>query len=202
MQKNTQIPIVFVHGRNAGPGVWAKMMDDFRRSGFESDHLFAWSYNTSSSTNEVLAQKFSAYIDTILLQTGATHVNIVAHSLGSLPTRWYIKYGGGLSKVRNWISIAGPNHGTAAAWFCVLWDQGCRDMSPNSYVIRKLNEGEEAPGPVRYTTFWSPYDVQISPPWSTALRGATNIEIARWSHNAMVRDGFISERILEIFRRD
>ncbi|MFD0345450.1 esterase/lipase family protein [Kitasatospora aburaviensis] len=90
----------------------------------------AWSYDSTLSTNEVLAGRLAAYVDDVLRRTGADRVDIVAHSLGSLPSRWYVRFGGGAAKVGHWISLAGPNHGTTVAWLCALWDQGCRDMTP------------------------------------------------------------------------
>lgn len=126
----TPNPVIFVHGRNADPGVWKAMRTDFARSGYPEDRLFAWSYNTSKSTNEVLSGQFETYIHTVLVRTGARQVDLVAHSLGSLPTRWHVTFGDGRDMVAHWASLAGPNHGTDLAWFCAAWDQGCRDMPP------------------------------------------------------------------------
>ncbi|WP_269856696.1 esterase/lipase family protein [Streptomyces sp. RPT161] len=193
-------PVVFVHGRNAGPGVWGGMMTDFTAAGYPQDRLFAWSYDTSQSTNEVLSGQLSSYVDTVLARTGATRVDIVAHSLGSLPTRWYIKFGGGARKVAHWASLAGPNHGTSLAYLCALWDQGCRDMTPGSYVVQHLDQGAEAPGPVRYATWWSPCDEQVSPPTSTELTGAANTETGCLKHNDFLSDRTVSEQVLAFLR--
>ncbi|MEU6237624.1 triacylglycerol lipase [Kitasatospora sp. NPDC047058] len=134
-------PVIFVHGRNADPGVWSGMIDSFRAGGYPADRLFAWGYDSSQSTDEVLSARLAAYVDGVLQRTGAARVDLVAHSLGSLPTRWYVKFGGGAAKVGHWVSLAGPNHGTTVAWLCALRDQGCRDMTPGSYVLSRLNRG-------------------------------------------------------------
>ncbi|MEV0192883.1 triacylglycerol lipase [Kitasatospora purpeofusca] len=176
-------PVVLVHGRNADAGVWGTAITLLRSKGYDSSRLFTWSYDTSLSTNEILADRLSAFVDSVLAQTGAARVDLVAHSLGSLPTRWYVKYGNGGRTVRNWISLAGPNHGTGLAWLCAAWDQGCRDMAPGSYVLGRLNRTPEAPAPVHYWTFWSPDDEQIAPPSSTRLDGATNTEVRGLKHN-------------------
>ncbi|MFJ5711624.1 esterase/lipase family protein [Streptomyces sp. NPDC093105] len=188
-------PVVFVHGRNAGPGVWGALTDRLIAAGTPADRIFAWSYDSSQSTNEVLAGRLAAYVDDVLRRTGADQVDLVAHSLGSLPTRWYVKYGDG-SKVRNWVSLAGPNHGTSLAWACALWDQGCRDMTPGSYVMSRLNEGDETPGDVRYTTFWSAGDGQILPTSSTALSGARNVQVADMGHNDLLGDPDVARQLL------
>ncbi|WP_050749335.1 esterase/lipase family protein [Candidatus Regiella insecticola] len=137
------------------------------QAGYQNSHLFAWDYrnDTHKSTNEQLSPLFDNYINSVLNETGASKVDIVAHSFGSLPTRWFIKFGGGSTKVRNWISIAGPNHGLDRIRGIGLTinnlftsDQGGADMQSSSYVIRKLNEGTETPEPTKYTTISSTGD--------------------------------------------
>ncbi|MFI7010235.1 esterase/lipase family protein [Streptomyces sp. NPDC050145] len=176
---DTGIPVVLIHGRSANAGVWGSLKDRLVRSGFPEDRIHTWEYDTSKSTNEVLAGQLAAYVNSL----GVPRVNIVAHSLGSLPSRWYIKFGGGGQNVDQWISLAGPNHGTSLAYACALWDQGCKDMTPGSWVVSHLNEGDPTPGSTRYTTFWSPNDEQILPQTSTQLTGATNIKTDGLKHN-------------------
>ncbi len=188
-------PVVFVHGRNADPGVWNTMRADFARNGYPEDRLFAWSYDTSKSTNEVLSGQLQSYVHTVLERTGAEKVDLVAHSLGSLPTRWYVKFGDGRDRVAHWASLAGPNHGTDLAWLCAAWDQGCRDMSPGSYVVTHLNSGTATPGPVKYATWWSPCDEQITPHGSTALDGARNTRTACLKHNDFLGDATVSRQV-------
>ncbi|MGW6915799.1 esterase/lipase family protein [Kitasatospora sp. NPDC054939] len=188
-------PVVFVHGRNAGPGVWGGMISAFEAAGHPADRLFAWEYDTAQSTNEVLSARLAGYVDEVLRRTGAAQVDLVAHSLGSLPTRWYIRYGGGERKVGHWVSLGGPNHGTGLAWFCAVWDQGCRDMTPDSYVLTRLNAAPEAWGPVRYTTIRSSCDEQITPATSTQLAGATNVRAACLKHNDLLSDPGVRARV-------
>ncbi|MFF3111250.1 esterase/lipase family protein [Kitasatospora sp. NPDC057904] len=191
-------PVVLVHGRNADPGVWRATIAGLEAKGFPADRIFAWSYDTSQSTNEVLAGRLSAYVDQVLQKTGAARVDIVAHSLGSLPSRWYVEFGDGARTVAHWISLAGPNHGTGLAWLCAAWDQGCRDMTPGSYVVTNLNRDDETPGRVHYWTFWSPCDEQILPNASTPLNGATNTETSCLKHNDFLTDPAVIDAVAGI----
>ncbi|MEH6378568.1 triacylglycerol lipase [Streptomyces sp. KLMMK] len=194
-------PVVFVHGRNAGPGVWGGMQDDFAASGYARDRLYAWSYDTGRSSNEVLAGEFAAYVDGVLARTGAARADVVTHSLGALPTRWYLAFGGGTGKVAHWVSLGGPNHGTSLAYLCALWDQGCKDMTPDSYVLSHLNAGDETPGPTRYATWWSSCDEQIAPVSSTPLDGADNHRAAGClKHNDLLTDDTVSQQVLTFLR--
>ncbi|WP_420834122.1 esterase/lipase family protein [Streptomyces yunnanensis] len=188
-------PVIFVHGRNAGPGVWDSMISRLTAAGRPADRLFAWDYDTAQSANETLAPRFQAYVEEVLRKTGASQVDVVAHSLGSLTTRWYVKFGAGATTVHHWVSLAGPNHGTQLAWLCAPYDQGCRDMTPGSYVVSRLDEGTETPAPVRYTTVWSPCDEQIAPVSSTALSGARNIEAPCLKHNELLTDETVAAEV-------
>ncbi|MCE4948679.1 triacylglycerol lipase [Streptomyces albulus] len=195
-------PVIFVHGRNAGPGVWGDMISRFTAAGRPADRLFAWDYDTTQSANETLAPRFQAYVDEVLRRTGAAQVDIVAHSLGSLTTRWYVRFGAGATKVHHWVSLAGPNHGTQLAWLCALYDQGCRDMTPGSYVVKRLNDGDETPGTVRYTTVRSPCDEQIVPVTSTALTGADNVEAPCLKHNELLTDETVATEVRKALDTD
>lgn len=183
-------PVVFVHGYNADPGVWGSLRADLRADGYADSELFSFGYDThqSVSVNEVLSGRLAAYVDGVRRQTGAARVDLVAHSFGSLVTRWYVKFGGGGPYVERWVSLAGPNRGTSTAWACALWDQACRDMTPGSYVVKNLNSGDETPGTVRYATFWSNCDEVVNPDDSVPLTGAANTPVGCLKHNDLLGD--------------
>ncbi|MDJ0383895.1 alpha/beta fold hydrolase [Streptomyces sp. G-G2] len=185
-------PVIFVHGYNADPGVWGALREDLRGAGYADSDLFSWGYDTHQSVNEVLSGRFAEYVDQVRRQTGAARVDVVAHSFGSLVTRWYVKYGGGAPVVDHWISLAGPNHGTYISWGCVIWDQACRDMSPGSYVQKGLAAGDETPGAVKYATFWSSCDEVVNPDSSVALTGALNTYAGCLKHNDFLGDDGVS----------
>ncbi len=196
LPRNAPYPLILVHGRNADPGVWGALKSYLLTQGYTDDLLFGWHYDSSQSANEVLAGQFKTYVSDVLSKTGADKIDIVAHSLGSLLTRWFVKFEGGQDSVRQWVSIAGPNHGTQLGWLCALWDQGCRDMTPGSYVITNLNKDTETPGATQYTTIWSTGDEQISPPTSTTLSGANNIQVSQMKHNALLTSEEVFGHIL------
>jgi triacylglycerol lipase len=76
------------------------------------------------------------------------------------------------------VSIAGPNHGTVAAYKpeCGALPS-CVEMRPDSPFLGQLNAGDETPGTVNYATFWSSCDdLVINAGTSTPLDGAKNRE--------------------------
>ncbi|MCP3756994.1 hypothetical protein [Streptomyces sp. TBY4] len=108
-----------------------------------------WTYNTSQP-NATTASQLSQEIDRVLAATGASEVDVVTHSMGALPSRYYTKNLGGDAKADAWISLGGPNHGTDTAYF---WGcASCTEMRPGSSFLGALNSGDEPPGASRYAT--------------------------------------------------
>ncbi|MFI0980740.1 esterase/lipase family protein [Streptomyces sp. NPDC021093] len=197
----TRIPVVFVHGYNADPGVWGALREDFKADGYTEAELFSFGYDTHQSVNEALSGELAAYVQSVKQQTGASRVDLVAHSFGSLVTRWYAKFDpAGQSSVAHWVSLAGPNHGTSTAWACALWDQACRDMTPGSYVQKRLAEGDETPGAVHYATWWSNCDEVINPDDSVPLTGAVNNAVGCLDHNELLGDDAVSREVRATLR--
>jgi triacylglycerol lipase len=56
-------------------------------------------------------------IEHVLQETGATRVNLIAHSMGGLDARWLIGKEGYHEKIASLITIATPHHGSSIASF-------------------------------------------------------------------------------------
>jgi triacylglycerol lipase len=136
-------------------------------------------------------------VDDILATTGAPKVDIVAMSMGSLNSRYYLKFLGGTAVVDDWVSLAGPNHGTRAANLLCAGGQSvpCEEMKLGSAFLAQLNAGDETPGSVSYGTFWSPCDSMINPRTSVLLDGATNTEVGCIGHAAFLTDPSVYEQV-------
>jgi triacylglycerol lipase len=194
---SAQDPILFVHGYVESASVWNTMIGRFEKDGYAKSSLSAYSYNTSQS-NKVDAEEVKSKVEALLKSTGATKVDIIAHSMGSLNSRWYIKFLGGESKVDDWVSLGGPNHGTEFANFC--GSTSCVEMRIGSKFLGELNAGDETPGTVNYGTWWSPCDEIINPDSSVALSGATNNKTACISHTALMNDETVYKSVREFVK--
>lgn len=191
-------PILFVHGWSSSASTWNTMIPRFEKDGWPKSHLVAYSYNTSQS-NKVSAEKeVKVRVENLLKSTGAAKVDIIAHSMGSLNSRWYIKFLGGESTVDEWVSLGGPNHGTNTAFFC--FSTACTEMRPGSTFLNELNAGDETPGAVNYGTWWSPCDEIINPDSSVPLSGATNNETACISHGALLTNETVYTGVREFVK--
>jgi triacylglycerol lipase len=162
-------PILFVHGWNGDVQTFATFDNWFQQAGWPISRLYLWSYDSSRS-NVLTAQEVGSKVDLLLKATGASKVDIVTHSMGALSSRYYLKNLGGTTKVEDWVSLGGPNHGTNTAEFC--FSDACKQMWIGSSFLSELNAGDETPGGVRYRTWWSGCDITINPDSSVWLSGA------------------------------
>ena len=191
-------PIVFVHGWSSSGSTWNTMVSRFSADGWTASELNAWSYNTSQS-NATTASQLSTKVNQVLsANPGATKVDLISHSMGGLSTRYYVKNLGGGAKVDDFVSLAGPNHGTSTAYFC--FQTSCTQMRPGSSFLSSLNSGDETPGAPRYGTWWSPCDEVINPDTSTVLSGATNTQTGCLSHSGVKDSSTVYPGVREFVR--
>ncbi|MGH3434591.1 MAG: esterase/lipase family protein [Thermocrispum sp.] len=174
-------PVIFVHGWLGADWNWAVYENWFYDAGWE--RLYAWQYDWSQS-NVSTAYQLRDMVNRVRSETGASKVDLVTHSMGGLSSRYYIRFLGGGTHVDDWVSIAGPNHGTNVAYAC--WTSSCYDMRYRSDFLTNLNNGDETPGSVNYGTFRSWCDEIINPDSSTSLAGAWNQTVGCWEHAAVL----------------
>ena len=105
---------------------------------------------------DIYSQRLSKLVDNVLLYTNKDKVIIIAHSMGGLVSRNYIKKYGGGEKVYKLVTIGTPNHGVytddlaggAPTGLCGLTHLNlnlpeCKDMVFDSSFIQDLNAGSE-----------------------------------------------------------
>lgn len=206
---SSQNPILFVHGWIGTASVWNTMKDRFFNDGWPLERLKAYTFSVSwefsSKRNILNAERIKNWVNDILNKTGAEKVDIVAHSMGGLSSRYYIKLLGGLNKVDDFVCMGSPQHGTYG---------GTGVFQSNSTLLHILNEGDETPGGIlndtvgfrvdpiggriynsthipgniNYTSIYSTDDGIVFPFFSSILDGPNNIEIEEVEHMVMLFD--------------
>jgi triacylglycerol lipase len=185
-------PILFVHGWRGDAAQWRTMMNRFRADGWTDRELYAWTVDPRASNRET-ARRISARVQQILAATGASRVDIVTHSMGSLSTRYFLKTLHRGDEVDAWVSMGGPNHGTLTAQLC--FSVSCREMREGSAFLAELNGEDETPGEVRYATWRSPCDEIIEPVGSVMLDGAENRVTGCVLHLDLIHDPGVYQQV-------
>lgn len=174
-------PVLIVPGWEFGcrakDGDWDRWRDEFVARGLPADHVEVLSYDSCRS-NLFTAELVAGAVDDLLSRSGAHAVNVVAHSMGAISTRWCLTFGGCVGRVARVVTVAGANHGTVWAGACWVqfWARSCADMRPDSPVLTALN-ADETPEGVEFETWVSPCELTILPRHSAFLDGAVNHDL-------------------------
>jgi triacylglycerol lipase len=187
-------PILFVPGYGGTVSDWQTMKAKFLADGWQDVELYGYSYSVLNS-NASSAAEIRDQVNNIIKNTGATKVDIVAFSMGSVSSRYYLKNLGGTDKIDAWVSLAGPNHGTDEVQNQACGFTPCQEIIPGSAFLTALNSIDETPGLVRYATFRSPCDETINPDQSVILLGATNTQTTCISHLQMLTDDAVYRQV-------
>jgi triacylglycerol lipase len=190
-------PIVFVNGFQGSSVIWTTMIDRLKVDGWTDAPLVAWTYDSNQS-NVATAQRLQTTVDSLLAATGAKKVDIIAHSMGGLSSRYFAKNLAGSEKIDGFVFLGTPNHGTTLADLCPI--QSCLEMRPGSVFLTSLNAGDETPGTARYATWWTPCDQLTTPPESVVLDGATNTQTACMSHSDLYINSTVYAQVRDWIR--
>jgi pimeloyl-ACP methyl ester carboxylesterase len=174
------MPVLLLHGVLCNAGVWLRLARYLRERRVSS--LYSLSYGPPLASIESFADQLAGKIDAIVAATGARHVMVVAHSMGGLVTRAYIrKHGSG--KLARVLTIGTPHHGSMHAWFCP--GASLREMRPGSAWLAALNRERVDPS-LRVVSLWSWHDSMVAPQTSSELPGAVDVALVGIGHNALL----------------
>ncbi len=181
-----QPPVLLVHGIDDSHRAFASMQEQLSRAGFQNVEALDFSPNDGSCGIPALASQVDAAVERLRERTGAPKVDVVAFSMGTLATRFYLMRLGGKARVRTFVSLSGPHHGT---WMGYLrWNHGAEQMRPNSPLLTDLAKDEGDWGEVKVVSLWTPLDLMIVPPSSSALKGAVHQTFPVLAHPLMLSD--------------
>jgi triacylglycerol lipase len=123
------------------------------------------------------AAELGRAVEEALEDTAAPSVDVVGYSAGGVVLRLYVADLGGGSTVRRAVTLSSPHHGTDLAALALSFGpqtcpEACRQLAPDSDLLRDLNAGDETPrGPV-WVALWTEDDETVVPPSSGELAGA------------------------------
>lgn len=174
--------VLFVHGINGSSAEFATMMNRLVQDGWPRSRLRAidfpdprWGCNID---NAAIVQ---SEVDMLLLTTGASRVDLVAHSMGAMSTRYFIKNLGGTQKVSTYVTLGGMHHGQRSACLNPLPVCVWQEICPTHAYLTQLNDVPATPGPVHWVSIYSLTDGTLDPSTSH-LDGAENIEVTGVDH--------------------
>ncbi len=159
------------------------MMTRLVADGWPRERLFAVDFaDPSWGCNADNAETLRVRVAEILAATGAERVLVVAHSMGTLSSRFYLKNLGGRDVVRTYLTLGGMHHGLSSPCLNPLPVCVWQELCENGSYVQALNEAPATPGPTRWVSIYSRSDEEV-PPESAHLDGAENIEFDGVAHS-------------------
>ena len=155
--------------------VWFFTARALERDGFRVFTIDQPAFASLDVMGELLAKR----VDQVLTLTGEQNLTLVAHSMGGLICRAYLRQFGG-SKVAQLVTLGAPHHGTFHAYMA-SGPNGLQ-MRPSNRWLMKLGE---SPVTVPFTSIFSAHDTIISPQESSRMAEAVNLEIFGVGHVSM-----------------
>lgn len=173
-------PVLLVHGIGDDHACMLRMANYLRSEGWEV-HTLDLTPNWGQKGLVPLARQVSDFADA---HFGKKRFNLVGFSMGGLVTRYYMQRLGGIGRVDHYITLAAPHNGTITAHF--IPNTGCREMRPGSEFLRDLERDADRLRKVKFTSFYTKYDLVIRPARSSVMPQAKNVAIPVLSHPGMV----------------
>ncbi|MEP6980918.1 MAG: alpha/beta fold hydrolase [Nakamurella sp.] len=144
-------------------------------------------------------------VTAVLARTGAPSVDVVGYSAGGVVARLWIAGGGG--SVRRVVTLGSPHHGTmladlAGSVLTTTCPEACRQLAPDSDLLRGLNAGDETPAGPSWVSIWTTQDETVTPPDSASLDGAVDIPVqavcagARVAHGELPRSPLVQAMVM------
>jgi triacylglycerol lipase len=181
-------PILLVHGYGCSRAAWWWLRRRLEARGWVVATInLEPIYADIECYIEPLAQR----IDTVLAETGASRLVIVAHSMGGLVARAYLRrYGAG--RVQRLVTLGTPYGGSELAR--IAFGANGRQMVPGNDWLTQL---AECPPAVETTTIFSPHDNYVMPQKNLELAGAQRRALDGVGHLAMLYSPRVADALLD-----
>jgi triacylglycerol lipase len=172
-------PVLLVHGTGVTPQQnWGwSYRPALRTAGFE----VCWVTLPDAAFGDIqIPAEYVARAIEVMNERTGERIDVVGHSQGGLSLRWAIKWFPAGAVVDDYVAFASPNHGTRTAISAVRADKcfpACWQMRPGSAFLRALNQDDETPGNISYTSIYTTNDEAVRPARSSSLAGARNVVI-------------------------
>jgi triacylglycerol esterase/lipase EstA (alpha/beta hydrolase family) len=196
-QGSARPPVLLLHGYGCNSGYWTEL----------TARLKAERISYATLDLEPIIGDIDGYVplvqraaEQLCAQTGAPKLVVVAHSMGALAARAWMR-AHGTERVARVITLGAPHHGTCLASFGIGRNAAQMRRSADgreSAWLRALAGAESCATRALITSIYSHHDNIIAPQSSSFLAGAHNIELGGVGHVALGSN----RRILALVMRE
>ncbi len=200
-KRTVKNPVMLVHGYVMNNSNFLLMRRRLKESSWS--YVYLLNLKTHKHYVEEMAVTLSRRIGSVLKSSPFNKVDIVAHSLGGLVSRYYIQFLGGYKRVNTLITLGTPHQGTEL--FFVGTFKSAAQMNPRGEFIRKINqENIKNLEKVKVYSIWSPFDMAVVPPELAKVEctpKAVNIRVDFVGHMGLLFNARVFEVMKYILNR-
>jgi triacylglycerol esterase/lipase EstA (alpha/beta hydrolase family) len=188
VRQDAQPPVLLVPGYGGGTGGLEVLAAALRRTGRDVTVV----QTPGDGTGDLHDQ--AAAVQRAVEHTGSRSVDLVGYSAGGVTVRlWARTYDGG-SVARRIVTLGSPQHGAELAGLAqdIAPDRcptACRQLAPDSDLLRELNSGDETPSGPRWVSIWTTDDAISTPPTTASLAGALDFSVQQICPDVHVTHG-------------
>ncbi|ATQ78161.1 hypothetical protein CR152_29345 [Massilia violaceinigra] len=191
-------PVLLLHGYGCNSGYWTHLTRELDAARISYASLDLEPVLAGIDDFVPLVQRAA---DALCEASGAQRIIIVAHSMGGLVARAYLREHGS-ARVAHVFTLGTPHHGTSLAskGVGVNASQMRRQASgeaPESAWLRALGASESAATRALITSFYTHHDNIVAPQTSSVLEGARNIAFGGVGHVALCRNRRVLARLMD-----
>ena len=194
-------PVLLLHGYGCNSGYWAHLEPLLDARGISHANL---DLEPTLAGIDEFVPLVERGVARLCAASGADRVILVAHSMGGLVARAYLRQHGA-ERLAHLVTLGTPHHGTALAAFAPGRNaaQMCRSPSTGeeSAWLRELAASEPATTRARVTSLLSHHDNIVAPQTSPILDGARVIAFGGVGHVAMGRNQAVLACVLDEIER-
>ena len=188
--------VILIHGFFCNRGLWNPWMQRLHSEGIP---FIALTLEPIFGSIDGYATQIEAAIDQLTRATGKAPV-VLAHSMGGLAVRAWLRSHDGLGRLHHVVTIGAPHRGTSMARRAR--PENVRQMRIGSPWLANLSGGESSRTYAAFTCFWSRCDNIVFPTDSATLPGAANHQLDATPHVAMAYHPEVFAEVLRRVRSD
>lgn len=200
--KPAALPVLLVHGYGCNSGYWHAMSKALAK---ENISHYAIDMEPVIGSIDDYVPTIHEAVERICNETGRSKIIIVAHSMGGLAARAYLR-DHGRARIAKIITLGTPHHGTGLARFGIglntrqmLWSVGEQEGLSSTW-LRELAAREDKFAYPLIVSLYSHHDNIIAPQTSSRLDGARNIEFHGIGHVALASHPAIQAQLIREIR--